>query len=67
VFSAGSAIAQADDYAVMPLEVASMWLLLQAEPVILLDPNTLSEDGTVALKDAVFRCMPRAAGPSLGG
>eukprot|EP00882_Tetradesmus_deserticola_P019405 GHRQ01020886.1.p1 GENE.GHRQ01020886.1~~GHRQ01020886.1.p1 ORF type:complete len:455 (+),score=131.29 GHRQ01020886.1:102-1466(+) len=27
---------------------------LQAEPVILLDPNTLSGDGTVALKDAVF-------------
>lgn len=27
---------------------------LKAEPVILLDPNTLSEDGTVALKDAVF-------------
>lgn len=27
---------------------------LQAEPVCLLDPNTLSEDGTVALKDATF-------------
>lgn len=27
---------------------------LKAEPVVLLDPNTLSEDGTVALKDAVF-------------
>lgn len=26
----------------------------QAAPVILLDPNTLSDDGTVALKDAVF-------------
>jgi hypothetical protein len=41
------------------LGAANMWLLLllllQAEPVILLDPNTLSEDGTVALKDAVFR------------
>jgi prolyl oligopeptidase len=27
---------------------------LQAEAVCLLDPNTLSEDGTVALKDATF-------------
>jgi hypothetical protein len=27
---------------------------LKAEPVCLLDPNTLSEDGTVALKDATF-------------
>ena len=27
---------------------------LQAPPVCLLDPNTLSEDGTVALKDAAF-------------
>ncbi|KAF8058088.1 Prep [Scenedesmus sp. PABB004] len=27
---------------------------LQGEPVVLLDPNGLSEDGTVALKDAVF-------------
>jgi prolyl oligopeptidase PreP (S9A serine peptidase family) len=27
---------------------------LKAEPVCLLDPNTLSDDGTVALKDATF-------------
>jgi len=27
---------------------------LTAEPVVLLDPNSLSDDGTVALKDAVF-------------
>jgi hypothetical protein len=40
----------------LPLLVLTLLLLaLQAEPVILLDPNTLSEDGTVALKDAVFR------------
>jgi prolyl oligopeptidase len=27
---------------------------LEAEPWVLLDPNTLSEDGTVALRDASF-------------
>lgn len=27
---------------------------LTADPVVLLDPNTLSDDGTIALKDAVF-------------
>ena len=27
---------------------------LKADPVVLLDPNTLSDDGTVALRDAEF-------------
>jgi prolyl oligopeptidase len=27
---------------------------LDAEPSVLLDPNTLSDDGTVALRDAAF-------------
>jgi hypothetical protein len=48
-------------FPVSHLPTQLLLLLLQAEPVVLLDPNTLSEDGTVALKDAVFRCVMREA------